>query len=274
MVWPISHIPLTCDETGTEHVVSIGLPARHDRLERAPLLVCMDGPWLFGTVLDATRIMSMSNEAPEAVVVGLSFADTGMGEYLRQRARWYTPTPWVPPAVTGVKGVTADECGRADDLRRFIARQVLPLVEGELMPGIEPSERWLIGHSFSALFGLRTLLAAPDMFDKWLLASPSIWWNDRSILGIEADYAAQHDDLAATVFTGHGELERGFDSISRTPEQDVGFEFRMGENVIELVERLRSRNYPGLTLTYTELPGDHHASSIGAAVSKGLRALL
>jgi predicted alpha/beta superfamily hydrolase len=272
MVWPITHLPLTCDETGVEHIVSVGLPARYERLEQAPLLFCVDGPWLFGTVLDATRIMSMSNEAPEAIVVGLSFADTAMGEHLRQRARWYTPTPYVPPLVTGVKGVTADECGRADDLRRFIARQVLPAVEGEHLGAITVSERWLIGHSFSALFALRTLLADPTLFDKWLLASPSIWWDDRSILAFEADYAAHHDDLAASVFMTHGELESQFDSAEVV--EAVGFDFAMGANVVELAERLRSRNYPGLKLDQAELPGDHHASSIGAAVSKGLRALL
>ncbi len=265
MAWPTTDFPLVCDVTGLEHVVSVGLPVRHGSLERMPLLVCLDGPWVFGTTLDATRIMSMSGDAPEAAVVGLSFADRSMGEYLRQRARWYTPTPWVPPTITGVKGIVAEECGRAADLHRFIAEQLLPLVTAEHLGGVEVSERWLIGHSFSALFGLRTLLTEPSLFDKWLLASPSIWWDDRSVLAYEAEYAAANDDLPATVFTCYGEAER-------QPEE--GTDFRMGDNVEELVVALRDRRYPGLQLSHQVLPGDAHASSIGAAISKGLRALL
>ncbi len=265
MAWPITEFPLVCDLTGLEHVVSVGLPVRHRSLEEMPLLVCLDGPWMFGTTLDATRIMSMSGEAPEAAVVGLSFADTSMGEYLRQRARWYTPSPWVPPTITGVKGVTAEECGRAAELQRFIADQLLPLVVADHLDGVEVSQRWLIGHSFGALFGLRALLTEPSLFDKWLLASPSIWWDDRSVLEFEADHAASNDDLAATVFTCYGEAER-------QPEE--GTDFRMGDNVEELVVTLRGRKYPGLALSHQVLLGDGHASSIGPAISKGLRALL
>ncbi len=265
MAWPITEFPLVCEQTGVEHVVSVGLPARHESLDRLPLLLCLDGPWVFGTTLDATRIMSMSKEAPEAAVIGLSFADESMGEYLRQRARWYTPTPWVPPQVTGVKGVKAEECGGAQELAAFISRQVLPTVEREHLGRAEVSERWLIGHSFSALFGLRTLLSRPTMFDKWLLASPSIWWDDRAVLQIEADYASANGDLPATVFTCHGERESD-------PEEDT--DFRMGANVEELVATLRGRNYPSLELSHQVLSDDGHASSIGAAISKGLRALV
>ncbi|MEM9562113.1 MAG: alpha/beta hydrolase-fold protein [Actinomycetota bacterium] len=265
MAWPVDEFTFPDPDTGVEHVVSVALPVRHATLERVPLLLCLDGPWMFGTVRDATRIMSMGGEAPEAAVVGLSFADRSMGEYLRQRARWYTPTPWVPPEVTGVRGVEASECGRAADLLRFIRRHLLPMVEGDHLGGTPVSERWLIGHSFSALFGLRTLFTAPDAFDRWLLASPSIWWDDRSVLDREATWAAANDDLPARVFLSYGEQEA-------TEFGDPRFE--MGANVERLVETLRDRAYPGLELSHRVLPGDGHSSSIGAAVSHGLRSLM
>ena len=207
----------------------------------------------------------MSGEAPEAAVIGLSFVDASMGEYLRQRARWFTPTPYVPPPATGVKDITAEECGKAELLQAFIANQVLPTVEAHHLGGTPVSERWFVGHSFSALFGLRQLFTGAN-FDKWLLASPSIWWDDRAILHLEEAHHSTNDDLAASVFMSIGELETGV--------VDPTFDFKMGTNVKELSARLQSRSYPSLTLTSTEISGDHHASVIGAAVSKGLRALL
>lgn len=267
MAWATSEFTLVCDRTGVEHVVSVGLPVRHESLTELPLILCLDGPWVFGTTLDATRIMSMSGEAPEAAVVGLSFADTSMGEYLRQRARWFTPTPWVPPPITGVKGVVAEECGKAELLQAFIAEQLLPTVEADHLGGTPVSERWLVGHSFSALFGLRTLLTDRSRFDKWLLASPSIWWDDRAILELEAAYGEANDDLPANVFVSYGELEG-------LPMPDPDLDFRMGANVEDLVARFTTRDYPSLALTHTVIAGDHHASVIGAAISKGLRALV
>ncbi len=267
MAWPTTEFPLVCERTGISHVVSVGLPARHRSLDEVPLLVCLDGPWVFGTTLDASRIMSMSAEAPEAAVVGLSFATDSMGEYLRERARWYTPTPWVPPTITGVKNVTAEECGRAEDLLGFIRDQLLPTVIADRLGGLAVTERWLVGHSFSALFGLRTLFEAPDLFDKWLLASPSIWWDDRAVLAHEAAYAAANDDLPAAVFTCYGEAE----AVAASDEEAY---FGMGANVEELVATLRSRSYEHLELSHRVLPGDGHASSVGAAISHGLRALV
>ncbi|MEZ5378836.1 MAG: alpha/beta hydrolase-fold protein [Acidimicrobiales bacterium] len=257
MAWTTTTETTVCDRSGTAHTISTGLPVRHDRMDEMPLIVCMDAPWTFGTVLDATRIMSMSGEAPEAMVVGIGFAEESMGEYLRQRARWLTPTPFEPPPGSGVKGLVADDCGRASVLHEFVRDQVLPSV----MADHAISERWFVGHSFSGLFGVRTMLTEPSLFDKWLLASPSIWWDDRAILQLEQAYADEHDDLAVDLFVSGGEHER-----------DSGFS--IVDDALGFVDTLNGRGYPNLRATATVLAGDGHSNCIGNAVSKGLRALL
>ncbi len=98
------------------------------------------------------------------------------------------------------------------------------------------------------------------MFDKWLLASPSIWWDGRAILELETERAARHDDLDADVFVSVGELE-----------EDGGFD--MVANARHLVDTLNTREYPSLRVQSTVLPGDGHSNCIGTAVSNGLRAL-
>lgn len=263
MAWPTSSFDLTCDRTGVTHRLQLGLPVRAAALTEAPLLFTLDGPWMFGTVVDATRIMSMSGEAPEAIVVGLSFTDASMGEYLRQRARWYTPTPWVPPVITGVRGLEADQCGRAAELLSFIEHQAIPAVADHLPDHLTISDRWLIGHSFSALFGLTALFRGCTTFDRWLLASPSIWWDDRAVLAVEDGYAAAHQDLNARVFLCYGEEEL----------DEAETYFRMGHNIEELLARLGRRGYAGLSIQREVVGRSGHASSVGGAVSAGLRAL-
>lgn len=258
-LWRTDRLAITCDQSGTQHEVSVALPSRFDSLTEPPLIVCMDGPWVFGSVVDATRIMSMAGEAPEAVVIGVSFVADSMSEYLRQRARWFTPTPYVPPAVTGVKDLVKDETGKALVLRDMLRDQVLPQIEGRYGTG----DRWLVGHSFSGLFGLRVLFDSPELFGNWLLMSPSIWWDDRSILGFEAAFARSRPSFEANVYFSSGAEE----------DNDTGGAFAMGPNVAELAETLATRAYPGLTMRREVLAASTHSSTIGAGVGRGLRAL-
>jgi len=257
MTWTATDFTMTCESTGTAHAVSVTTPFRYESLDAAPLILCLDGAWTAGTVRDATRIMSMSGEAPEAIVAGLSFTDDSMGDYLRSRARWFSPTEWVPPEETGVKDIGPEDTGQALTYLAFIRDQILP----RLRTDWRVSETWLVGHSFSALFGLRALLHEPRLFDKYLLASPSIWWDERTMLDTEADYAATHDDLPARMFLSAGR------------DEDALTGFNMCGNVIEMAAQLESRNYLGLELAHQILPAESHSSTIGAAVSQGLRYL-
>lgn len=260
MAWRRIEETLIDEASGVAHRITIELPHRFDKIERPPVIVCLDGAWTEGSVRDATRLMSMSGEAPEAIVVGVSFEESSLSELLRQRACWYTPTGWVPPPETGVHGVSAQDTGKADQFQTFLRDRVLPYVEAHAPHG----ERWLVGHSFGALCGLRILFSEPEMFNKYLLASPSIWWDDRSILGLEAEYWDTNDDLAAEVFVSAGALELG---------AELDANFSMYRNAVELVERLGARGYRSLGLQMATLAGESHNSTIGPAISAGLRGL-
>lgn len=255
MAWNETDFTLTCEASGVVHAVRVDVPHRYDSIEGAPLVLCLDGAWTAGTVRDATRVMSMSREAPEAVVVSLSFTDEKMSDYVASRAKWYCPTQWTPPRMTGVKDIPAEELGHASVLLGFLRDQLLPRLQADFAFG----ERWIIGHSFSGLFGLYTLFHEPSLFDKYLLASPSIWWDDRVMLDIEAAYAESHDDLPARVFLTAG-------------EQEID-EYAILANMIEMSTRLRGRGYPSLEVEHAILPTESHSSTIGAAVSRGVRRL-
>lgn len=238
--------------------VDVALPDRYGRIEDPTVIVCMDAPWVWGTVRDAIRVMSFSREAPEAIVVGLTGAAETSRDYTNLRARWFTPSPFLPPPETGVRDVDASDCGHGDVTITMISEQLLP----ELASRYGGGQRWYVGHSFSGLLGLRTLFTRPETFDKWLLASPSIWWDDRSILDSERSWAANNGDLLADVWLSAGELE-----------SDFGESYAMISNARELAATLTARDYPGLRVAFAQLGGESHSSTIGAAVSAGLRHL-
>jgi len=98
---------------------------------------------------------------------------------------------------------------------------------------------------------------------RYIIGSPSIYWDDAVTFEYEARYAARYTDLSATVFLSGGALEAIFE-----PEFAA-----MVANVIKLREILIARDYPGLKLTTHIFEDETHLSVIPATMSRGLRAV-
>jgi predicted alpha/beta superfamily hydrolase len=154
------------------------------------------------------------------------------------------------------------------------------LVE-EIIPGIEaryrvhPTDRTLIGGSLSGLFGLYVLFHRPETFARYLLVSPSMYWDNAICLSYEETWAEQHTDLPARVFCAVGELEEvsGRQWPPNMMTDEAMQKARMVSNLQELVGRLSSRGYPSLTVESVVFPDEHHLTVFPAALSRGLMRL-
>ncbi len=239
--------------TGRAYRLTVEVPNRYHGGDRAyPVVVVLDGQWAGGIVRDAFRVLPLERTLPEAVVVSVEHRTGDLRELLQLRAADYTPTPAPSPPETGVT-VGPDEVGQAPLFRRVLRDQILPLV----------AERWrisddrtLVGHSFSALFGLDTLLDEPTAFGRWVLASPSVWWDDRVMFRREAEHAARGDALAGRVFLSQGSDEGG--------DEPFG-----GHQAFH--RQLAGRDHPDLDLHWHLFEGEGHQSVIAPAAVRGLR---
>ena len=81
-------------------------------------------------------------------------------------------------------GGDGDAPGRSAALRRFIGSEVKPWVEAHYRTSGQDA---LAGCSLGGLFVVETLLRAPDLFDDYIAASPSLWWNNGALLDDSAD---------------------------------------------------------------------------------------
>ncbi|MDH4146959.1 MAG: alpha/beta hydrolase-fold protein [Acidimicrobiia bacterium] len=245
---------------GGGRVAHVCLPDNYDDVDAAyPTLVCLDAQWIWGTLCDASLNLALARIVPRSIVVGLGWDAATAKDVLRLRGEAYTPTEGEFPARTAPHDGPPLRSGGAPRFLDWLAGEALGFLGEQYR--IDPAERTLVGHSLSGLFGLYTAFNRPELFARYLLASPSIWWDDRAILGVEAAYAEGHDDLAARMYCSVG-----------ADEEQPGF-FPMIRNLRLLEGRLRERRYPSLDLTVVELPGEIHFSTIPAAVSQGLRAL-
>lgn len=61
----------------------------------------------------------------------------------------------------------------------FLKNELMPYLHIKYRAGLE---RTIIGESLAGLLATEILLAHTDMFDNYIIVSPSLWWNDGSLL--------------------------------------------------------------------------------------------
>lgn len=83
----------------------------------------------------------------------------------------------------------------------FISNEVVPFVEANYRTA---PERTLIGQSLGGLFATELLLRKPSRFQHYIIVSPSLWWDDGSVLLIPTDSLSAPDIGVATVYIAVG----------------------------------------------------------------------
>jgi len=216
------------------------------------------------------RLTGGGFQAP--TIVGIGYPTDDPTEVFALRARDLTPTdspgdlPFdLPPLAFG----------GAVSFLDALHEEVIPAVEAR-HPAVD-TPRILAGFSFSALFGLYSLLHRPDLFAGYLLGSPSLWWHDRLAFTWERDWSLAHDDLAARVFLFVGANEQrhaGETWMNERLPAAVLEQLRQVDNLDEIATRLRGRGYPSLHLDSVLLEGEFHLTAPAAGMARGMLSLI
>ena len=239
-----------------------------------PVIYVLDAAFNFQTTAAAGAWLATASRLagggfPPSVVVGVGYPTDDLAEVMARRARDLTPTRGgapegvrLPPFPLGLGG----------------APRFLDALVGEVIPQVEarypadPGDRTLVGHSFSGLFALFTLFRRPAAFGRYLVVSPSIWWDDRAILRQERAWADDRADLPARVFLAVGRDEQapgGGWKNEGFPDHAIAA-VRQVDNCRELCRRLVLRRHRSLELESVVLDGEFHLTVGAAAITRGL----
>jgi hypothetical protein len=230
---------------GAVYRISVALPSSYDSTtNRYPVLYALDANAGFALLAQTYRLLRVDTATPELLLIGIGYE--GAPEQRRaQRLADLTPTRLADQPGTG---------GSAEFLA-FVADVLVPYVDATYRTVV--GDRAIHGHSLGGLFALYALLHRPEVFQRYIATSPSLWWDDAVVFAHEARLAESDSPPTGSVFLSVG---------SREPED-------MRAHFAPFFDRLRSREYPGLSVDAEVLPDEDHLSVFGRSFIRGLRSV-
>lgn len=250
-----------------DYQLYVSLPGSYQSSNKTyPVVFVTDAPYAFpATRAIEARITGHSKELREFILVGLSYAKGDTTEFSRRRD--YTPSP------NGGKDNVSDMPGRApvfgeaEGYRRFLADEVFPFIASHYRADMQ--HRIFAGHSYGSLFGSYVLLTSPEMFDGYILGSPSLWYDDHLLLKREREYATTHKDLAARVYIGAGEFE-GVAPKNKPHDRRYSTDGDIVTDAATFSHALMSHHYAGLHLQSEVIAGEDHLTVAPTLITRGL----
>ena len=144
----------------------------------------------------------------------------------------------------------------------------IDFLEKELQPYIathyKTSESdMLIGQSLGGLLATEILLKRPSLFDTYIIISPSLWWDNRSLLNLPSSLLEESFTRSTSVYIGVG--DEGLTPGDHPREMEVDANL--------LAEKLKSGKNKILKVYFDYLPEEDHATIGHQAVFNGFRML-
>ena len=255
---------ITAQSNQQEYRISVALPSSYPtHPERSyPAIYLPDAYFYFGMVTELTRVMVLCEEFPETIVVGIGYPmHEPLAEVTKEvrRLRFRDLTPVNDPAETwhGEPG------GGAPAFLTFIQSELIPLIEREYRA--DPAARVLAGHSAGGLFALYVLFHQPDLFAGYSIASVGLDYSNKVIFAYEEAFAEGRTSLPLKLHFGIGDREE---------PGDHPMDSEYYRDFFQLIERLESRKYEGLSLIKHIAENCNHCASTAPTFQAGLQAVL
>lgn len=244
---------LTAQSNGVPYKLYVSLPEGYEEdSERTyPVVYLLDADYSFLLARQVAEHLWQRDHLAELILVGVAY--DGPERYRLNRTRDYTPT-FQPDGGYGPEVQVHSGGGPA----------FLEFLETELQPHINDAyrtttdDRTLVGHSYGGLFATNVMLTRPEAFERYVIVSPSLWYDDHLAMTLEEEAANQRDDLGVRTFMAVG-------------DQEINSQRNMVTDLTRFAAQLESRAYPSLELRSRVYEDHTHNSIFPVALTDGLR---
>lgn len=238
--------PLTIGEIRTikskilneDRTLNIYLPQNFDATKSYPVIYLLDGSMNedFIHVSGLVQFFNQMYAMPETIVVGIANVD-------RKRDFTYH---------TDLKDLQKDypTTGHSDRFISFLEKELKPYVENHY----KTTDTYIFGQSLGGLLATEILLKKPEMFNNYFIISPSLWWDDQSLIKQAKQLLSKSPDTKKFVYVSVGKGEHPV----------------MVKDAESIYDILKNSNKKNWTVEYKMMEGDNHATILHRSLYEGL----
>jgi len=142
----------------------------------------------------------------------------------------------------------------------FLEKELQPFIQNQFKTN---NDKTLIGQSLGGLLATEILLSKPTLFNRYIIISPSIWWNNGSLL--KKDAAILHETFInpTEIYIGVGKEGLAPGEFPRVMEVDANL----------VADKLKASKSKSLKVYFDYLPLEDHATVTHQAVFNAFRLL-
>lgn len=142
------------------------------------------------------------------------------------------------------------------------SKKFINFIENELQPYIQNKYRTnlsktIIGQSLGGLLSTEILLKKPKLFNKYIIVSPSLWWDNGSLLNLKPAPITSFTEI----YIGVGKEGLTPTEIPRVMEVDANL----------LAEKIKNLDNKNVNIYFDYLPEEDHATVFHQAVYNALK---
>lgn len=232
-------LKITSSIVGQEYDLYVHLPRNYGSADQKhPVLYLLDAQWDFPLVTAIFGQQFYDGFLPGLVIVGITWGGKNPNhDSLRARD------------LTSTHVATLPHSGGAPQFLAFIKQELIPFVASKYRV---TEDRTLMGSSFGGLFTLYALFNETELFQRYILTSPALGWDNEGIYTFEKKWVEKKVQHPIKLFMAMGELEGV-----------AGFQ--------KFVDHLQARNYPGLSLQTRILENTGHSGTKAEGYTRGLQ---
>ncbi|MCY0979189.1 alpha/beta hydrolase-fold protein [Chryseobacterium wangxinyae] len=221
-----------------DRTLNIYLPQNFDKIKSYPVIYLLDGS-LNEDFIHVTGLVQFFNQMysmPETIVVGIANVD---------RKKDFT-------FHTDLKDLQKDypTTGHSDKFISFLEKELKPYIESQF----KTTDTYIFGQSLGGLLATEILLKKPEMFDNYFIISPSLWWDDESLLKKANQLLSKSSDTKKFVYISVGKDEH------KVMVKDA-------EDFYEILKKSNKKNW---TVEYKMMDLDNHATILHRSLYEGL----
>ncbi|WP_338840921.1 alpha/beta hydrolase [Flavobacterium ginsenosidimutans] len=237
-------------ELNEKRILNIYLPEGYNPAEatKYPVIYLLDGSadedFIHISGLVQFNSFEWINQVPKSIVVGIATVD---------RRRDFT----FPTTVENDK-TRFPTTGHSDQFIAFIEKELQPFIEKKYKTN---NSKTIIGQSLGGLLETEILLKKPSLFNKYVIVSPSLWWNNGSLLDLDSEMLKENFNQQIDIYIAVGKEGLTPTEIPRVMEVDANL----------LSEKLKGSKSKNVKVYFDYFPEENHGTILHPAVANSFK---